>query len=446
MYSVLPFLLILVFGKVSTISRRIFSLISSKFIINQKSVWLICLVLGLNAVKSIIGAFEVNSDVSTKYIPLFLLTTGSFSIFHIYFSKRAHKNGDLTFDENKGISILIVICIGFFITNSMDESNANDVILYMSGSLVASSMVASFAFVADTWYTVGTGEFFMVALDAVGIIFYFILPMVILLVRFHEKYRETIKEFTHHIMNRCNDTFQALDVLGGNTNEFDVQQDLVLLMLYATTVGVVLVHNLCPITGHLYGRIFTHGPPNTKKVAICIDFTDYKTVLIKLLNSHHKEITLSISLTLQNLSEDAELIQKLHEAGHDFGIALDDSSDSVSLVKTHSLFQKTLGEEPKWCFSKAYHCYQSAQKLGMQCVLWSTSLNISASNSSMIKEKVFNDLKAKNGGNIIYCNVTKRNRGDLDHKLLTLTKNIVEFGCNMSNLNDTIGQKNQMNL
>lgn len=446
MENVLPFLLILVLGKVSTFSRRISSLIGSKFIINQKSVWLICLVLGYNAVKSILGAFEVNGDISTKFIPLFLLTTGSFLIFQIYFSRRSHKNGDLTFDENKGISTLVVICIAFFVTSSMNERNANDIMLYMTGSIVASSVVALFAFVADTWYTVGTGEFFMVALDTVGILFYFVSPIVILLVRFHEKYHETITDFTHHVMKRCNETFQAFDFLEGNKNEFDVQHDLVLLMLYATTLGVVLVHNLCPITGHLYGRIFTHGPPNTKKVAICIDFTDFKAVLIRVLNNPQKEITLCVSLTLQNLREDVELIERLHKAGHDFGIALEDSSDRDSLFKSYSLFQKIIGEKPKWCFSKSTHSYQKAQKLGMQCILWSTSLNISTSNTSIITERVLHDLEAHNGGNIIYCRVTERNQADLHHMLLTLTKCIKDLGYDGSNLDNTIGQKNQMNL
>jgi len=59
------------------------------------------------------------------------------------------------------------------------------------------------------------------------------------------------------------------------TTETSPSLILIIIMLTMTTIiGVSLINTLCPLGGYLYSRAYIHGQPNTKKVALCINYCD----------------------------------------------------------------------------------------------------------------------------------------------------------------------------
>ncbi len=441
--NTLPLILVITMRKFSMISNGMLSFMPSAMLLNQYNLWAICALSCYKFVSSILRTIELS--VAMNYIPLFIISIVTLGVYQVFYSRRSHKNGGLVMEETKGMHILITLSLGYFLMKSLNEMNAIIVTPYALGGLLASLFMASIAFVADNWYIVGTGQFYMVALDTVGIFFYFILPAIVLLVRFFDKYESTFSHIATYVGLQVKNILEGINILGTDTNEFEVQHDLILLMFLTANIGVSLIQNLCPIAGHLFSRTYTHGHPNTKKVAICVDFDDLKEIHDEL-NSLGNQKVLNIFVTLDDLNEHREMVQKLYQAGHHFGITLAYEGDaSAMLLSTFNLFEKVLGVKPHWCCCRYHNCYQAAQDLDIQCVLWSTLLNNPIVNPSMLKSNVYNDLKSHNGGNIIFCKNSLNNKDALQ-KVKTVTECIIELGMKAEKVSDLIGDLSQMSL
>lgn len=328
--------------------RSIISSLDSSFLFQPIVLRSFCLVPFLTlANKSITHGAYLN--IST--IPLCTVAFVALVLMHAYGKHRAHKNGDLLTGEMKsqavfaGMSILLSCSI-------IMESNpgaSKDLVVFLLGSLFVILISHTFASVADTWYTVGSGQFQMCSLDAAGMMFYFMCPVVILHLRFLDKYGESIGSKST-LLKEYLQSSGVLSVPVGDGSEADVISfSLVMTLAMITAVGVPLLNALCPMGGYLFSRAYTHGQPNTKKVALCVNFSTlprdsneriqiWKSLEKKKTNSQKVSAVLNIFVTLEDLTLFSTELKSMAEKGHTIALAPSEFHETLCGL---SLFQGT---------------------------------------------------------------------------------------------------------
>lgn len=355
---------------------------------------------------------------------------------HAYAKHRAHKNGNLLTCEMKSQAVFagISILLSCSIVMESKPGASNLLVVFLLGSLFVILMSHTFASVADSWYAVGSGQFQMCSLDAAGMMFYVLCPVVILHLRFLDKYGESIGSKSA-LLKEYLQSSGVLSVPVGDGYEADVISfSLVMTLAMITAVGVPLLNALCPMGGYLFSRAYIHGQPNTKKVALCVNFSVlprdaneriqiWKSLEKKKSNGQKVSAVLNIFVTLEDLTLFSTELMSMAEKGHTIALA---PSEFQATLCGLSLFQgiksscnieiaqikysEVFGKEPSWLFSKSAESIgrnpiflRKASDLGMKVAYWSTLVQLNGNRLSSEQKRVISeDCSDKNGGSIIH--------------------------------------------
>lgn len=355
--------------------------------------------------------------------------------------------------------MLLSCQIAMHINNSM---SAVDLTVFFLGALVTILLGCTFAFVADVWYAVGSGQFLMISLDTAGMMLYFICPTVILLLRFLDKYEESIASWCDMFREHYEQFMPSvlLQRIGSDDEDFIIT--LLMLLVISSVIGVPLLNALCPIGGYLFSRAYTHGQPNTKKVALCVNFSDlprdnddlWRELLKKKdVGDHGRDnqqlvAVLNIYVTLEELTLHRNELQTIAKRGHFIALSpteFDDTNFGPSILFSnkatcnlqiaHFEYTELFGEEPKWLLSRsagsigrhpAMLC--EARNLGMKVVYWSTLIMLPIGARSLsIDRKIAlrDDCSDKNGGSIIYLTFEKGGSSSTSSNSNLITPNLL---------------------
>jgi len=378
--------------------------------------------------------------------PTLCLVMASTIINELYYRHRSHKHGNLVNCCHEGVNMLGVVFLPVLVTililvYPMPSSfkvvteRADSLLPFLTGALAASTAAAYFASIADTWYAVGTGQFQMIALDTLGIAFYFILPLVILSFCFMEKYGTHVYSILSIVGTSLGSvgmeqlTLKSLFDLDNDGYEMLVHLFLVVHIINVITWGIKLVNSQCPIAGYLYGRTYTHGRPNSKKIAICVD---YQTLFDKNVDAKERESFLSdlmsatgwsqssanavlnINITVTDLLQCRQDIEKLYAQGHELVITVeknDASHDRENTIRlAYDAYRNVFdGKSPSWYHPTTHHFsampkyHSMANLLGLRIAMWSHCI-CSPEEVVFLKE----GLADHNGGLLVYvCNKDK---------------------------------------
>lgn len=382
---------------------------------------------------------SIPSGNSLQYVmvsPTLCLLMVSTIIHEIYYRHRSHKHGNLMICHQIAsicatfLPLLFTILMLIYpIPLSCDQvtERAVGLLPFLTGALVASTAAAYFASVADAWYAVGTGQFQMIAVDAVGIAFYFVLPLVVLLFCFMDKYGSRVQSilvwaasvFIRNV-NCCLslERIFGLDNCNDNGCQMLAHVFLVVHMVNAITWGIKLVNSQCPIAGYLYGRTYTHGRPNTKKIAICVD---YSTLFDKNTDAKEKEAFLrelvlstegsesaravfNINVTATDLLYCRQHVEKLYAQGHELVLTVDDDASHETIRLAYDAYRNIFnGKSPSWYhpsmhqFSSIPEYHSVANSLGLRSAMWSHCI-VSPEEVAYLNDR----LRDHNGGLLVY--------------------------------------------
>ena len=352
---------------------------------------------------------------------------------YMYNKNKAHKNGCLLTSGMKsqsifaGIAMLLSCSIAL---ESNPDSSTIPMTVFLLGSLITILMSYSFAAVADVWYTVGSGQFLMTSLDTAGMMIYFICPALIIYLRFIDKYGDTIGSQFRKYAGPL-DALSAVVVSDEDVMSFT----LVISLTIITVVGVPLLNAMCPMGGNLFSRAYTHGQPNTKKVALCVNFSDLPKesdqririweALEKKRMGDQTTAVLNIYVTLEDLMMyPTEQLKLIAEKGHAIALAptefeeesfcglsiFQGNKSTCNLQIGHFEYTEIFGKEPRWVLSKSADSIgrhpsflREAHALGMKVAYWSTLVQLKGNGlTSEQKSALISDSESKNGGSIIY--------------------------------------------
>ena len=237
---------------------------------------------------TIIESSNKNDDNYFSTIPIHFIYIITIILLHMYYTNRSHKYGCLLTNNmiiQSLLSGLIMLLSIYYIVVSNMVSNM-PIVLFLLGSTIMILFVTIYASIADVWYSVGSGQFSMISLDTSGLLIFVLCPSVILALRFTDMYNDTLHNIRNVLLDRYIYYFvnNIVVIIGiddisrdttATTTETSPSLILIIIMLTMTTIiGVSLINALCPLGGYLYSRAYIHGQPNTKKVALCINYCD----------------------------------------------------------------------------------------------------------------------------------------------------------------------------
>lgn len=413
--------LVLVFSLFPLFRSTICRFLGSRIFVNQ------AIILSLYSISLISILIISSKDMTSPNIQYFLspsvfVSLASFLVLFKYFENRAHRNGNLIVDQT-GSSVVVGVTILYttllFVPNT---TSAIQLMPFVLGTVVSTSFIAFFAGVADVWHAVGTGEFQMLSLDTAGLIFYFALPLTILALRFVDKYGD----FLHRqccIISECivqiSEPFVSKAPF--NLDDSTALSFLVANLLLNTVIGIPLVKSLCPISGHLFGQVYVHGKPNTKRVAICVHYSSLygsniteasRENIFKILNlwkkgerKHVSNGVLNILVDASDLESSGDILRNLSSLGHEIVLTLEKGDSSSTLSDSYKKYEKILGHKPLWYHTGAGSkgvsplCFLTAKKLGMRSAMWSLYLK---SDCPFDKRVLSEELNRHNGGSFVY--------------------------------------------
>lgn len=408
-------------------TRAIISNLDWDFIFSSTALHACCLIPFVTVVYLLIA-----SDFNIKAPGLFSVTPSctvafiTLALMHYYNKNRAHKHGNLLTSEMKSHAVFVANAIVLSASlMTQDEPFLMVIVVFLLGSMFALLMSLFFASVADSWYAVGSGQFQMVSLDSLGMMVYFFWPAVIIYFRFVDKYGD-------YIGGKSIMAFGYLKSMGILTDSPLRSGDdifsfsFVIMLAIITAVGVPTLNALCPLGGYLYSRAYTHGQPNTKKVALCISYSDLpkdRTTLWAILADKKKEgqatAVLNIFVTLENLKMHPSELKLIAAKGHKLSLEPTEFLGLSLLQKTAATcniefaqyeYTEVMGEAPAWLLAKSVDTigrhpslFHKASDLGMKVVYWSTLVKVASGNlTSQQKDDIVEDCQDKNGGSIIY--------------------------------------------
>jgi hypothetical protein len=203
---------------------------------------------------------------------------------------------------------------------------------------------------------------------------------------------------------------------------------LVALVLLIVSQNVVMVNALCPLSGHVFGNVFCYGQPNTKRVAIMMDYKNLvkeengrKTLMqdlkrCKLENTDAVDKVskanvkidpvLNIIVTAQDLQTDAKDVEKLLKAGHEILITCDESGAASSIVEAFQQYKQVMDGKIPSCYHTGSKMkgtlprnHAMARQLGLMSAMW-TSMVTCEKEVECIKT----GLDKHRGGLFIYVN------------------------------------------
>uniref|UniRef100_A0A7S2U916 Uncharacterized protein n=1 Tax=Attheya septentrionalis TaxID=420275 RepID=A0A7S2U916_9STRA len=408
----------------SSITRSLLSILPSDLLLNSLSMVAGCVLPFLSILVVSTNTSDIPFDAASPTISALV----SLTLLLLYHINRSHKNGSLTIDPGmNGITIATGLGILASIQVAIGTGSSAIIIPFLIGSLMAVLLAATFASVADVWYGVGSGQFQMISVDTAGIIFYFFLPFMVLLLRFVDRFGDGVSDVWNFMSQSV---FGGIDITNNNAG-MDPEQTLLsgmaILIGAVTLIGVPLLNAYAPLTAYLVSRAYTHGQPNRRRNAICVDFVDLfgpdsvlneKSNMARFLadlNSASKEKpVLNVFCTGDDFRESHEIVQELVNAGHFVGITSKKGNSSAFAIKESYLdYCRTLGTKPTWYHvngidvqARQPSTLQMVSTCGMKVAFWSTLLNLNKNVTGILsisqEDALERDLGDKLGGSIIY--------------------------------------------
>lgn len=206
---------------------------------------------------------------------------------------------------------------------------------------------------------------------------------------------------------------------------------LMFILSITTAIGVPIINALCPMGGYLFARAYTHGRPNTKMVAICINCSDLPADTSTLQSTlEQREAVLNIYATLDDMQSHFQELVELAKKGHCIALA-----PSANIEAAFDEYNHLFGEAAGWAFSNSdaagrHPMYlRKAHDLGMKVAYWSTLVQIEAATLTDEQTKsIVDDVVDKNGGSIIYISCGKgATKDSLTNAVLTIVDAIKDF-------------------
>mmetsp|Transcript_28981 Transcript_28981/g.43731 ORF Transcript_28981/g.43731 Transcript_28981/m.43731 type:complete len:504 (+) Transcript_28981:616-2127(+) len=425
-----------------------YDIVYSINILSVGSIPLASLLFGCSQLISRNNSSEAGSHIVLN-LPIHIGATLFMSItalvlFLLYVQNRSHKHGNLTIDSKKkgaNVASFFAIVASTYMA-SQSTSTYVAMIPVLIGSLIAILLGAFFASVADVWYAVGTGQFQMISLDTSVILSYFVAPLFVLYFRFLLKYGDFCEARIVAIVSFAS----SIGIIPTDVS-YDIENttmvSLLLSMGVFVAIGVPLINSLCPLGGYMYGRLYTHGQPNTKHIALCVKFADLfndaasmdeREDLWKFLNSREndeKNASLNVFVTIEDMKQNASLMKELIAAGHFVGITTSKEYSSFDVFQWHNIeglvkksceeYLDITGDKPSWFHvgntnTVGVHpsSLRTSYELGMRSAMWSVHINVTQSTGLSDKDltNIVDGVKQYRGGNFIYITASKRSKGD----------------------------------
>ena len=359
-------------------------------------------------------ATSSNNAELFSLLRIYTVTILTLLLLQSYIQNRSHKNGCLLTTSMKSHATLNIIAQTFS-SVLLYQAYPTATLTFLSGSLIAILISAYFASIADVWYTVGSGQWQMCSLDSAGMILYFIVPAVMLYLRFLDRYSESVGGLL------CGWLSELMDKMGLQIG-VGLDDTLIFLLSVTTSIGVPIINALCPLGGYLFARAYTHGQPNTKKVAVCVNCADLQADTTALLEScEQSKAVLNIYATLEDMQCHSEALKELAEHGHYIALAPGSGKNNIEIA--YDEYYGIFGEKAEWTFASpnsrgmflGSSCngrhpafLRKARDLGMKVAYWSTLVEVhGAKLTEEQKSRVLEDVKDKNGGSIIYVTLGK---------------------------------------
>ena len=402
-------------------------------VLAQSIIAIQCLVFATN--------FAINHTAQSalSLLPIFTATIITLALMQLYSNHRSHKHGCLLNSQMKSQAVLSTACI-IYSSTILCQNSLMIGLAFLLGSLFVILFTSFFAACSDVWYAIGSRQFHMVSLDAAGMIFYFFVPATVLYLRFVEKYGVIVGDaFDRIVANSLSwMNLEMIDgvFLGGQGNV----PVLVFIISATTAIGVPFLNSLCPIGGYLFAKAYIHGQPNTRKLALIVNFSDLgysqnDTAKAESVMKSLEETNsyLNVVVTLDDLESSSTTLKNLEKKGHNIVLLASSALTSGrmnsmtlfkgdvannTLKKAFDEFNNILGRRADWVLSKSSYdrhplILQKAHELGMKFTYWSTLVQTKGAKLSNEElNRVLNDVKDKNGGSIIYITLWKyKNEG-----------------------------------
>lgn len=389
-------------------------------------------------------------------IPTYTIVSITLVLIHSYNKYRAHKHGNLLTSEMKSHAVAATISIILscsLVLQQHDDEYTIKLIVLLLGALFTILMSVFFAAVADVWYVVGSGQFQMASLDTAGMMLYFILPAVVLFFRFLGMYGESVGSRVSNLMAYVVKSVGISAVDGDN----GISSSFVLSLAMLVSVSVPILNALCPMGGYLFSRAYTHGQPNTKKVALCANFSDLESGendLWEYLSQRKDEgeytAVLNVYVTLNDLQSFPEAVKELAKKGHHVALAPSDPSGELSLFQGSEAanyvesivneYRKVIGTEPSWIAAYGRHpaMLGKATEFGIKVAYWSTLVQVGGDMLSVEQQDdISSDVADKNGGSIVHVTLGKDGSNEfLSASLLAIVNDLSSKGFTFESLLD----------
>lgn len=254
----------------------------------------------------------------------------------------------------------------------------------LTGSNMAVLLAAVFAFTADAWNALGSGQFHMVALDTVGLLFHFVTPLLILLARCLDRY---MPHFT---------TYGAEDTTSPDDDA--LMLSVIALLVALSVCGVNIINDIVPLHGYLLARTYLHGQPNTRRVALTLSLADVAAVNDDDDDKLRDDAVLNVFVTLADLRHRPDVVRRW--ASSVVGVACE---DRARLADLHDAYVQALGRRPEWCRIRNPTALRAAaSKYGWKNVWWSSKWGVAAGRDDDDNAAaILRDVRERNGGNVI---------------------------------------------
>ena len=444
-------------GPKAILSSLVSTNTSSNFLLHPMTIRSCCLIpfmLVIHQSMILNSADTNNQPLEFRVAPICFVAFATIIMMNNYYTNRAHKHGCLLTCEMKSQSIFVGIAMLLSCSIAMDRYSATTVVenvtVFLLGSLITVLFGFTFACVADVWYAVGSGQFLMISLDTAGMMLFFICPIIVLMLRFLDKYGENIASWggivrDYYVQSVPRVLISNIGV--GNDDDMLPISLVILLVMVSSVIGVPLLNAMCPMGGYLFSRAYTHGQPNTKRVALCVNFSDLSKddkLWDELLGKNEVgsssrgqgrdnsklAAVLNIYVTLEELTLCRNELQTIAKRGHFIALSptefdepysgpsiLYGNRSTCNLQIAHYEYTELFGEEPKWLLSRsAGSCGRhpailcEARNLGMKVVYWSTLIHMSTGGRGLSIDQqsaIRDSCSDKNGGSIIYLSCEK---------------------------------------
>lgn len=223
-------------------------------------------------------------------------------------------------------------------------------------------------------------------------------------------------------------------LMGGLGVELDgagANDTLVFILSVTTAIGVPIINALCPMGGYLFARAYTHGQPNTKKVAICINCSDLPSDMSTLQSIlEQSKAVLNIYVRLDDMQSHSQELKEFVKQGHCIALA-----PSANIEAAFNEYNNLFAEAAGWAFSHSdaggrHPMYlRKTHDLGMKLACYSTLVQIEGTTLSDEQRRyIVSDVTDKNGGSIIYISCGEgATKDSLSNALSTIVESIKDF-------------------